>query len=88
MEEKSLLKRIFGSSPKTTIMGYVAAIGTAIYPFLTNEGFDFKTDWKNLLIAVALGVWGRIQKDTNGVTAKEGKTVVKTALKENSLKSV
>lgn len=75
--KESLIHQLFGSSPKTTIMGYLTAIGTALYPLFTAEGFDIKTDWKNLVVAAAIVIWGRISKDSNGITAKEAKAVIK-----------
>lgn len=76
-EKKDLIHQLFGSSPRTTIMGYLTAIGIAVYPLFTDAGFDIKTDWKNLLIAIVTAIWGRVSKDSNGITAKEAKAVIK-----------
>lgn len=74
---KNIITTLFGSSPRTTIMGYLTALGTALYPLLTKEGFDIKTDWRNLAAAAAIAIWGRLQKDSNGITAKEAQAVIK-----------
>lgn len=71
------MKQIFGSSPRTTIMGYLVAIGTVVVPIIQDETFDIHTQWKTLLVAGCVAVWGRLQKDSNGITASEAKAVIK-----------
>lgn len=71
-----MLKSILGSSPRTTIIGYVSAILFVIIPMIQAEGFDINTQWKNLLTAAVLAVWGRVQKDSNGITRQEAKQIV------------
>ncbi len=67
-----MINKILGSSPRTTLMGYIAAIATAIWPLLQGN----ELEWKNILIAAGLALWGRIQKDSNGITRHEGQQML------------
>lgn len=81
---KATIKAIFGTSPLTTILGYLVAAILIIQPLVSTEGFDIKRDWLKLVSAVIFGIWGRAQKDSNGVTAKEGKAAADAVLKEDT----
>lgn len=65
MKSKNMLEVIFGKSWRTSLMGYGAAIFTAIYPILEKHDFNFHTDWKYLLFAVGFAIFGRTVKDGN-----------------------
>ena len=52
---------------------------TVVIPIIQNDGFDFHTQWKTLLIAVGLAIWGRVQKDSDGITANQDVIVAKAA---------
>lgn len=73
------MNKILGSSWRTTLMGYIMAIGTVIVPIIQDDGFDIHKQWKSILVAVALAVWGRIQKDSDGITSKQDVIVAKAA---------
>jgi hypothetical protein len=69
------MDKIFGSSWRTSLMGYLTAIGVVIVPMIQQDGFDIKKQWPTLLSAAAIAIWGRIQKDSNGITTKEGQAI-------------
>jgi hypothetical protein len=73
------MDKIFGTSWKTSLMGYLTAIGVVIYPIVQQDGFDINKQWPNLLSAAAIAIWGRIQKDSNGVKASEAQVVKEAA---------
>jgi len=55
------LKLIFGESYKTSIVGYIVS-GLVAYDGLLKSG---ETDWKKIIVAVALAVFGRIAGDSS-----------------------
>lgn len=71
----NLIRTLFGTSPRTTIMGYIGAIGVALWPIISKETFDIHNDWKFLLAAAFTAIYGRVSKDSNGVTRQEGKAL-------------
>jgi hypothetical protein len=73
------MKKIFGSSWRTSLIGYATAAGTVIIPIIQNDGFDIQKQWKSLLIAVVVALWGRVQKDSDGITKQESVIVAKEA---------
>ncbi len=75
---KNILNKFLGSSPRTSIMGFLTAIVIVVAPIIQDGNFDIRKDWKNLLAAVASVIWGRMQKDSNGITATEGKELHET----------
>jgi len=75
---KQFLNKILGTSPMTTILGYLAAIITIVTPIVQDGAFDIHKDWKNLLVAIGAAIWGRIQKDSNGITAAQSKEIHET----------
>ncbi len=74
----NIVNKLLGSSPRTTIMGFLTAIIFVVAPIIQDGNFDIHKDWKNLLAAVASAIWGRLQKDSNGITATEGKELHET----------
>ncbi|MEJ7829409.1 MAG: hypothetical protein WKF91_14460 [Segetibacter sp.] len=81
---KNIITSIFGSSPRTTIMGYVQAILLGLVPVIQKEEFDIRTDWIWLLLAMGRAIAGRVGKDSDSINRKEGKTVHEV-VKENIL---
>lgn len=75
---KNILNKFLGTSPRTTIMGFLTAISIVVAPIIQDGNFDIHNDWKNLLAATAAAIWGRLQKDSNGITAIEGKELHET----------
>jgi hypothetical protein len=67
-----MLPNILGTSPVTSLLGYLVSILFAIQPIITDGSFNLKKDWFNLVIAVAIALGFRNAKDTNGVTAQQG----------------
>lgn len=78
-----MLKSILGSSPRTTIIGYIVAVAVAIQPFFEKDGFNIQTDWMNVLFAVLAALNGRISKDSNGITRQEAKQIAGKAPIQN-----
>lgn len=76
----SVLLKLFGSSPWTSILGYLMAILAVVKPIIEKGDFDFKRDWINLLFAVLVAITGRQAKDTNGVKAVEGLAMKKALI--------
>lgn len=74
-----MLKTLLGSSPRTTIIGYLTAIGTVIIPIIQDESFDIHKHWKSLLIAIAIALYSRVTKDSNGIHRNEDVVVAKIA---------
>lgn len=72
---KELLKTILGSSPKTTLIGFAEAAVIAAYPIFIEPNFTWKKDGIILLVAVCRAIYGRISKDSNGLTAAQSQEV-------------
>jgi hypothetical protein len=70
--DKTLVEKLLGSSPTTSIIGYVGFVLSAMYPIITEGEFDLKRDWPKLVMGVYLAWMGRQAKDSNGVKASEG----------------
>jgi hypothetical protein len=60
-----ILTNIFGASWKTSLTAYVAAIFTACWPIIENGSFDIHKDWKNLVGAAFIALFGSNTKDKN-----------------------
>lgn len=73
------MNKIFGTSWKTSLFGYISAAAVVIYPLMQKEGFNIEKDWKSLAVAAGLAIWGRIQKDSNGIKASEAQVVKEAA---------
>ena len=58
-----LFEALFGTNWRTSMAGYAGAIFTAILPLLENGSFDIHKDWKNLVIASGIALFGRVSKD-------------------------
>lgn len=72
-QKKSVINQLFGSSPKTTMLSIVGAI---VYAIIQVNPQNVK-DWKTWIIPVLIIAYGRVSKDSNGITAKEAKAVIK-----------
>ncbi len=59
------MKQIFGASWRTTLIGYAAAIGVAVWPLIETGTFDFHKDWPMLVKGAAIALFGRFVKDHN-----------------------
>lgn len=59
-----LFETLFGTNWRTSMAGYGGAIFTAILPLLENGTFDIHKDWKNLVIASGIALFGRVAKDS------------------------
>jgi hypothetical protein len=55
----SVVSAIFGSSPRTTIVGYLGAAAAAVVPLLQNG----KVDYSSIAMAVTIALLGRLAKD-------------------------
>lgn len=73
------MEKIFGSSWRTTLMGYLRAAIAVIIPIVQDGNFDMNKDWPFLLYAVATAISGRVQKDSDGLTKEESQIVAKQA---------
>ena len=56
---------------KTTFTGIALAILIAIQPLTTEQGFNIKKDWLQLLIAASIAFFGVISKDADKKSPKE-----------------
>jgi hypothetical protein len=79
---------LLGSSPLTSIVGYLAAILSMIYPILTTGDFEFKRDWVSLVVAAYAAIKGRIGKDSNGVTAIQGAAMKHAIIEDDDAQSI
>ena len=70
-----MLKTLLGSSPKTTIIGFILGAVLACIPIFSKEGFNWKSDWPFVIGAIATFLQGRLSKDSNGITAEQSKQV-------------
>lgn len=61
------MKQIFGSSPRSSIAGYLLA-GLMILQEMSATGV---TNWTKIAIAVAIAVLARVVKDSDGVNRNE-----------------
>lgn len=48
---------------KTTILGALGAIWVVAEPIVTNGDFDLSRDWKSLVFATIIAVFGYFAKD-------------------------
>ena len=55
------MRPIFGTSIRTTLIGYLGAIAYAMVPVLQGEKITLKT----VILAVVVAMLGRFAKDTN-----------------------
>ena len=58
-----LIQLIFGTSWRTSLSAYGGAIFTACLPYLEKSSFNLHTDWKYLVIAAGIAIFGRQSKD-------------------------
>lgn len=70
-----MLKKILGSSPRTTLIGFAEAAVIAAWPIFIAPTFEWKRDGFLLFVAICRAVYGRISKDSNGLTATQSKIV-------------
>lgn len=56
------MKKI-ANNHKTTLTGVILAILISIQPLTTQEGFNIKKDWIQLVIATGIAVFGWLSKD-------------------------
>ncbi len=54
-----LMTSILGANWRTSLLGIIGAIGTAIWPIIQNGAVDPKS----LLVAAGIAAWGFISKD-------------------------
>lgn len=57
------LVSVFGTSWRSTLLGYVVAIITVVYPITQKGTFNIKTDWPSMVIAVVAVLAGNTLKD-------------------------
>ena len=69
-------KLLLGSSPLTSVIGIVEGCIIACLPIFTKSGFAIKDDWIFIVGAIVAYLRGRNTKDTNGVTAQQGKQIL------------
>lgn len=69
------MNKLLGSSPITTVLGYLMAAIAAAMPFVNPEYQKIGT----IALAVLGALYARASKDSNGITAKESKIVAKVA---------
>jgi hypothetical protein len=50
---------------KTSLMGFLAAFWLLAQPIINKGEFDIEKDWKNLVFAGIVALWGLTQKDNN-----------------------
>lgn len=67
----NFMQSIFGTSWRTALLGYCAAIFTSVWPIIENGNFDIHRDWKNIVAAIAMAIFGNVAKDAK-VTGKPG----------------
>ena len=48
---------------RTTLIGILGAITMASVPFLQQDSFDITKDWKYMVAAVLIAVYGVVSKD-------------------------
>lgn len=60
---KNFLISIFGVNFRTAMIGYAGAIFVACLPLIQNQTFDIHKDWKNLVIAAGIALFGSKSKD-------------------------
>lgn len=75
--------KILGSSPRTTILGIIAAVIGAVLPFLPEEYQKIG----GVILAVIAGIYGRLSKDSNGISRKET-PVLKQVIEEKQSEKV
>lgn len=78
---KNIVTKLLGSSPRTSIIGILIAVGVSITPFLSPENQKIET----MILAVLGAIYARVSKDSNGVTAEEGKEVQEMVTAKKSL---
>ena len=55
---------LLGSSPTTSIIGYIVMVLGIAYTLYSQGGIPQGTQgWIQFILAVLAGVWGRVQKD-------------------------
>jgi hypothetical protein len=72
------MKKVFGSSPITTIVALVLA-GLFAYQAVTEKG---ETDKTKIIIAVCIAVLGRFMKDSDGVGRRRTKKLYNRVMPE------
>ena len=60
-----MIQTILGTSWRTSLSAYAGAIFTAILPYLQDGTFNIHKDWKYLVIAAGIAIFGRQVKDAN-----------------------
>lgn len=55
--------QIFGVNWRTAMIGYAGAIFAACLPYIQNQTFDIHKDWKYLVIAAGIALFGNKSKD-------------------------
>lgn len=58
-----MIQTILGTSWRTSLSAYAGAIFTAILPYLQDGTFNIHKDWKYLVIAAGIAIFGRQVKD-------------------------
>lgn len=61
---------------KTSLAGALGAAWMVAQPIITNGNFDLKRDWKNVVGAAIIAIFGFLVKDfnTTGGTVSNGQT--------------
>ncbi len=63
---------LFGSSPRTTILGIIEGAFISCIPILLKSDFSMNKDWPYIIAAVIAVIRGRLSKDSNGISAQQG----------------
>lgn len=60
------MTKVFGASWLTTVLALIGAVGTAIYPILTQGRFPNKTEWGIALLMALFGMATKAYNVTGG----------------------
>lgn len=73
------MKKLLGSSPRTTLAGIAKGLFVLILPIFQKEGFTIQRDWPYVVGAILMYLGGRLAKDSDGITKQQDVTVAKAA---------
>lgn len=58
-----VMTSIFGVNWRTSVLSYAGAVFTACLPYLQNHAFNIQKDWKYLVMAAGIALFGGQVKD-------------------------
>lgn len=72
-----ILIKVFGASWRTTVMGILEGIGTAVIPFVGLPNFQWKTHAPFIAVGVVKAIFGAYTKDKSVTGGVNENTVTK-----------